>query len=185
METKDERQPPHLDPLHQRLREDLHFAGGLAVVFEVNLRMLCEKHEETRVKAYKKDLEKEVLRAVISRFQSTLAEEDKALLRNSVQLRNKLVHAKFAEANWLLETKFGFHGAPVVKQIKFKEGESVLDTLDEALEGEGTREVRGLKQKDAATVLWYLEFGGKGGFGAAATVFRKAIALVDRLVHED
>jgi hypothetical protein len=183
VETEGEQQPT-LNPLHRKLREDLHLAGGLAVVFEVGLRMLCEKHVETQRKAYK-DLEKEVLQAVVSRFQKSLSDEDEALLRASVQLRNKLVHAQFAEANHLLERKFGFHETAVAKHVQLSEGESILDTLDKALEGQGTKEVRGLKQKDASTFGWYLEFGTKGGFRAAASVFRDAIALVDRLVHED
>jgi hypothetical protein len=60
----------------------------------------------------------------------------------------------------------------------------IREVVEKAVEAEGAVQVRNLKQKEASTVGWYYEFGSKGGFQAAALVFRDVIALVDRLLHE-
>ncbi|MBT8464140.1 MAG: hypothetical protein KJO57_05595 [Deltaproteobacteria bacterium] len=170
-------------PFQRKLRADLHKAGGLAVVFEVNLRMLCEKHQETRKATYK-NLDAYVLPAILGYFDTSLSQDDVGLLRDSVRLRNELVHARFDRVNHLLEAKYDLPEGSIVRTFSTKHADSISEAIEQAAAGQGTREVRGLKQKDAATVGWLYELGLKNGLENASLVFRDAITLTDRLLNE-
>lgn len=174
---------PGMLPFQRKLRADLHKAGGLAVVFEVNLRMLCEKHEQTRKASYK-NLDDYVLPAILSCFETSLSADDVGLLRDSVRLRNELVHARFDRVNHLLEAKYDLPKGSIVRTFSTKHADSISEAIEQAAAGQGTQNVRGLKQKDAATVGWLYELGLKNGLETTSLVFRDAITLTDRLLNE-
>src|SRR5690242_9641847 len=98
----------------QWIRQQVVLAGGGAVLFEVELRMLCEKHDATQKRAYQ-DLDKDVLPAILEHFGVQISESERKLLEDALALRNELVHARFERVNRLLETRFGAdQGARVV-----------------------------------------------------------------------
>jgi hypothetical protein len=131
-------------------------AEGAAV--ELKLRVLAGKVPGLEKYAHQKHLEN-IEDDVAKHFGTALSADEKETLRLCRQLRNKVLHSDF-HAMREVEKK-------IVGVKAETEGTVVADTSSTAAAG-----IYG----------WLMEVGQAGDFGCAAEAFKKAQAIVDRLV---
>jgi hypothetical protein len=160
-------------------------AAGEGAVLELKMRLLANKVPE--LQPYVGEKLEDVEEQIISLIGSLLLETEPEHLRLCRQLRNKVLHCDFPRAR----AKLHELGAPNVRgnvrQIRLTNttGEGLLKQLTDAVANKpgSFQHVADLTSKGEANVYgWLIELGVAGDFIRAAGVFRKASAIIERLI---
>jgi hypothetical protein len=134
--------------------------------------------------AYKADL-KDVEQLIVKAFSSALSDEEKTLLEQCRQLRNKLLHCDFhALRKKLAEQGAGSQRGDVKRvDIAGLSGTRMAAKIREVATGApGSFEYVGETPAKAGTVFgWLFDAGISGNFKEAASSFARAAGVIDRL----
>jgi hypothetical protein len=144
----------------------------MAAILELRVRLLADKHLETRPQALARNLE-DTEEAVIAHFAGSLSAEDKALVRAARRVRNKLLHCEF----WTAEERL------LSLNMSVARSDIIAFSFD-------TGEERSLDQltadpSDARVFPWVLNGMAPGGlFETAEQTFTEAINIIIRLLDQ-
>ncbi|MCC6806723.1 MAG: hypothetical protein IT381_04820 [Deltaproteobacteria bacterium] len=161
----DPNMPDPLDiPLH-----NFKLVAGTGALLELHLRLFAGAHEELESFAHAYLLEN-VEAGIVKVFGDRLSEEEKNLLKDCRQLRNKVLHCDFRA----VKKKLGTMGVAVasggVTKMNLHTGESKL-VSDSSIE-------------DGGVFGWLLEAQTSGLLSEALNVFNKSVTLIRRLAHD-
>jgi hypothetical protein len=158
-------------------------AAAEGAVVELKMRLVAGKIPALQKRAHKIHLE-DIEDGFIEHFGDALSDDDKATLRLCRELRNKVLHVDFQAARERL-TALGTAttSAGVVKiDLPVVTVAEVERKIEAAKAGKEGVLVADTPTTNAGTILgWFLEAGSSGDFERAATAFKKAAAIVDRL----
>ena len=160
-------------------------AAGEGAVLELKMRLLADKVPELRKVCGDRleDVEGEIIRL----FAADLIDGEASQLKACRQLRNKVLHCDFPTAR----AKLRELGAPDVRgsvrqiAVTATSPEGIRQQIEEAVSGkEGSSQaVADLTGRGEGRIFgWLLELGAACEFVTAATIFRTATAIIDRLV---
>jgi hypothetical protein len=158
-------------------------AAAEGAVVELKMRLVAGKIPALQKHAHKCRLEN-IEDGLIEYFSNALSDEDKETLRLCRELRNKVLHVDFQAARErLIALGIATTSAGVLK-IDLPEATvaAVARKIEAAKAGKEGVIVSDTPSTDAGTILgWFLEAGSSGDFEKAATAFKRAAAIVDRL----
>lgn len=145
---------------------------------ELRLRMLADKTPAIERFSTAKDMGT-VEKAIIDHFGHQVTGSERTILRVARQLRNKLMHGDFTSAVAKLEELGYEKQPPAIKVLKVPEKLTVAGLLD-ALAGAQPFAVDDAPNS-GHLVAWHLQLCADGSLVKAAEVFRKGVAIIDRL----
>lgn len=163
-------------------------AAAEGAVVELKLRLLADKIPALQKYAHEKSIANIELE-VAQHFANFLSEEDNKTLSLCRQLRNKIFHANFSEAR----SKLVALGGRAQRGGVIKVGSSGLSSIKpaekitNAISGvEGTFEYIADTEtsKPGSIFGWLLEITESGDLLQSIDAFKKAVAIIDRLMVE-
>lgn len=152
-------------------------AAGRSSLFELKLRLLASKTKELEsvAEAHKFD---QVFRATVKHFSDRINDEEKGILDLSKKVRNKIVHAEFQAAFWMLKPEPS--PVKVLKGLENVSGQELLGKIFEMAEGKGEATTVP-KTKNPGKFGWLLEAATGGLFQKSIELNTAAIAIIDRI----
>lgn len=171
------------DDMPERLIQQFKAAAAEGAGLELHVRLLCGKVPAIAATstAYKFE---DVENAVLAHFGDAITADEREIFALTRQLRNKLLHADFRAARGKLSQLGGSNGGAGVRMVKLEPGRE-LEQLKEFVSSAGSTGVAVGSTGSTAegTVFgWLMEFGLSGEFVRAAEAFRKALAVIERLL---
>jgi hypothetical protein len=169
------------DDMPERLVQQFKAAAAEGASLELHVRLLCGKVPTIAATstAYKFE---DVEDAVLAHFGEAITAEEREVFALTRQLRNKLLHADFRAARGKLSQLGGSSGGAGVRMLRIEPGREV-EQLKELVAGSAGVAVGSTGSTAEGTVFgWLMEFGLSGEFLRAAESFRKALAIVERLL---
>jgi hypothetical protein len=159
-------------------------AAAEGALYELRLRRLADRVPELQQLAHAQRLE-DVETLIVSHFSSVLSEDEKAALRLSRQLRNKILHCDFRAArNKLKQLGIDTPRGDVKKaDVGGLSGSQMVEKIANLVASvPGAFEYVADSGAGAGSVFgWLLEVGQAGDFNQAARAFAHAAEIVDRL----
>ncbi|OIQ97768.1 hypothetical protein GALL_202380 [mine drainage metagenome] len=173
-------------PPQAKFLEQFRVAAGEGAVVELKLRLLADKLPSLQRLAHAPQLE-EIENEVAIQFANALGEEEKATLSLCRQLRNKILHCNFSVARERLGDLGVEPQSAGVRKIDLAEvnPNEMRAKIERAVAESQCTLVSAAPTKQPGSVFgWLLEAGAAGDFLKAASAFRSASAIVDRLASE-
>jgi hypothetical protein len=159
-------------------------ASGEGAVYELRMRLLADKIPALQKTAYDDRLEN-VETLIIGHFGNDLSDVEKAALKLSRQLRNKILHCDFKAArDKLQELSIAPQNGGVRKidAVGLSGNEMIQKILDATNNVPGTSiNVADTKPEAGNIFSWLIESGLSGDFPQAITAFAATIKIIDRL----
>lgn len=166
--------------------EQFKNASGEGAVLELRLRMLAAKIPELKKFAYDQKLQ-DIENEIIKHFLHMLSDEEKNLLALCRQLRNKILHCDFSEARKRLVSLGAEPHAAGVKKVDLHglDTNQIADKIHDIISG-NSDSYECVSNSEATTSRdvfgWLMEVGAAGDLDNAVEAFRRAIAILDKLV---
>ena len=173
-----------MNPLRGIVEQQFKAAAAEGALYELRMRLLADKAPAIQKAAYKADL-RDVEHLIVTAFSDALCDDEKRLLEQCRQLRNKLLHCDFNA----LRKKLAEQGVDPrhgeVKRIdiaRLSGAEMAGKISDVAANAPGSFEYVGDMPAKAGTVFgWLFDAGTSGNFKEAASSFARAAAIIERL----
>jgi hypothetical protein len=160
-------------------------AAGEAAAVELSMRMLADKVPELRPFAHSKKFE-DIEDEIIKHFGDLLIEEDKKTLSASRVLRNKILHCDFEAARNKLDELGLSPKRGVVRRGTISQSMSVEElkqSITAVAKGDGGELVANTPGRGHGNLFgWMLELAAGNGFVLSCDAFRRAAAIIDRLL---
>ena len=152
-------------------------------VVELKLRLFAGKVPALRGYAHQRQLQS-VETEVVNYFDSRWSAEEKATLRLCRELRNKVLHSDFRAARGKLNELGVDTPSAGIKQIDVS-GLRITEVIEKICGLMAGTE--GTSVSDTSSIAgrvfgWFLEAGGSGDFQKAADAFKRATAIIDKLI---
>jgi len=166
--------------------EQFKVAAGEGAAVELRLRLLADKLPSLQHLAHAQKLEN-IEKEVAIHFATKLTKEEKEILALCRELRNKILHCNFSVARERLNDLGAKPQSGCVRKIDLGSmgSSGKLAKLEQAiLQKQGSLVSEAPTKQPGSVCGWLLEAGNAGDFTAAATAFRNAAAIVDRLAEE-
>lgn len=157
--------------------------GRLAVMQELNTRLLANKTKEIEEAAFEYNLHK-VEEAVIAHFKvkQLLSDDEEKLLKASRKIRNKILHCEFDTAMDLVCEFTGKTPKVPVEMVKFEPGTPGAELLELIQDESKRKDVDTLSLKEGGLFGWLLQLVMAGILKDAREIFLSSNAVIDRLL---
>ena len=176
-----------LSPPHAAFLEQFKLASGEGAAVELKLRLLADKIPTLQRFAHAQKLE-DIENEIAQHFDYALSEAEKSTLALCRKLRNKILHCNFSVARERLVDLGAEPQSAGVRKIDLTgiSANEIRTKVEQAIvQNQGTT-VSGAPSTQPGSVFgWLLEAGAADDFQKAASAFRNAAAIVDRLANED
>ena len=170
---------------HTKFLEQFKVAAAEGAVVELKLRLLADKLPSLQRLAHTQQLE-DIEKEVAIHFANALSEDEKTTLALCRKLRNKILHCNFSVARERLSDLGVEPKSAGVRKIDLgANANEVRAKVEQAIaENQGTLVSEAPTKQPGIVFGWLLEAGAAGDFLKAASAFRNAAAIVDRLASE-
>lgn len=173
-------------PLFVEFFEQFKVAAGEGALVELKLRLLADKLPLLQHLAHAQQLE-DIEKEVAIHFATKLTDEEKDILALCRKLRNKVLHCNFSVARERLGELGAEPQSAGVRKIDLGGvgASGIRAKVEQAIvQNQGSLVSETPTKQPAGVFGWLLEAGAAGDFIAAASAFRNAAAIVDRLASE-